>query len=226
MLLLAASTAFAQDTETPKSDMTSRHAVKAYLKGNFNPYVHINTNTGTDLTIKNENYIQPTIAVDLYNKRGNYHEVELSSLFFHNTYIASGTPISFWGGYNYMTTNIAMRYEYVIVYRKSKKLQPAMGFAAMPFYEHTKISPLTSAQFPVITTDAGIKTFFVPRLQFALSPRITIDANVPILLVETRVHFEKRENPTLTPQEREIGVLDLDAMARFNSVRLGASIKL
>lgn len=233
LLLLAATTTFAQEEATTDILRYSKRAVKAYITTTLAPYEDITTvnQTGTQLRIKNHSYFQPSVAYDVFNKRGNYHEIALASLFFHSSSVrdsagVGGLLLPQWGGYDYRTFNIALSYEYAIVYRKSKKLQPVLGFAASPFYRQTTIFPISSAQYPVKRTAVGITTFLVPRVQYAISQRVYLDANMPIYLTETAARFEKRQNPTLPIEQQQVGIFDIDAQAKPYSLRLGVMVKL
>ncbi|MEZ5015575.1 MAG: hypothetical protein R2800_00860 [Flavipsychrobacter sp.] len=140
-------------------------------------------------------FFNPTFAVNRMNKRGNRHELELTSLsdneYSSRTSYSSDTA-RIWGFVSDVREfKVAIRYEYIQVFLKNRKLQPSLGFAASPYFVKYRHTPQWSNFNPFTERVFGIQTFIVPRLNINISKRFLLDVNVPIRISEHQ--FSKRE---------------------------------
>lgn len=228
-LLLCDTTVWAQSDK----DFKPKYLIKAYANGNITPYADITTKSNTTFNAKASSYIQPSAAISVYNKKGNYHELELSSIRSTKTEMieyfedAQGMtlPVS---GYILNNTRIAMRYEYVHVFMKENKsrLKPALGLGAMPYYNRNNFTPLITSNYPYKKTSMGVQAYVIPRLAIRLSERIDLDLNVPVCIADVAKTKSLTLNPTLPSDMQHTSSADFSLLPRNYTVRLGLVVKL
>lgn len=230
--ILSHVTAIAQDVEQAPLH-TTKYFVKGYLTGYLSSYTNSLALNNRQLNTSIGDYVQPTFAVGFYNKRGNYHEVELSTIRAKKTDITEfieTSPNTFEPrtGYIINRTELAMRYEYVKVFFKNKKtcVQPSIGIAGMPYYSRYVSTPRSTAYFPVKQTSLGVRAFIVPRLAIPLSQRVMLDVNIPICLIEGGVTQKQIGNPNIPAHAQDNNIIDLMTLPDYHTARLGLMVKL
>lgn len=209
-----------------------KYAVKLYNTASWLEHKEpFNSGIFTGNTTTEEfRYLHPSVAVSVRNAHGNFHELELSDLQFtrHNEESSlTGIPVAL-SGSEVKTVNIALRYEYIINFLKKKntRFMPALGLAAMPYFERTSSSPVLSTEFPVSQLYAGVRAFITPRLTYAVSQRFFVDLNIPFCVADMYLDKSVQNNPMLTQEQQREEVFTFEAAPRLYSIRIGAGIRL
>ncbi len=220
-----------ENTEVQPTTTGPKHAVKAYASGLFSPY----NNDRYDYRPQAETYdfVHPSVSVMIKTKRGNFHELEISEVDFKKTDITQRLQDQS-GNYYYMLnykvndTRLALRYEYIIalIKRDNAKLIPSVGWAAMPYYYRFAQVPYITSDYPITTTILGVRSFITPRMQLNVSKRVFIDANVPICILDMGTTKQDIANPTIPLWAQKYSIVDLQAVPRYFSARLGLGVKI
>lgn len=236
--LLAASVLLSSSFTAMASDsLQANYTVAAYATGIFQPQIDARLHSpvnGSGANVKSYNYIQPAAAVSKQTKRGNYHQLELSTLSFKVWEHSGETGYNPSTGYTYRTqykvktADVAIRYEFIIpfVKRNDARVIPSLGFGAMPWYSSYKFAPYTTADYPLTTSAIGLRYFVTPRVQVALSKRVFLDANIPICVMNMGTTKQNIQNPTLPVNAQKYSVFDFDVMPKYHTARLGLGVKI
>lgn len=234
--LLAASVLLSSSFSAMASDtLQANYAVTAYATGILQPQIDARLhNSMNGANAKLYNYIQPAAAVSKRTKRGNYHQLELSTVSFKVWEHSGAVGYYPSTGYIYNTqykikaADIAVRYEFIIpfVKRNGARVIPSLGFGAMPWFSTYKFAPYTTADYPLTTSAIGVRYFVTPRVQVALSKRLFLDANIPICVANMGTTKQNIQNPSLPVNAQKYSVFDFDLMPKYHTARLGFGVKI
>jgi hypothetical protein len=238
IILFAISIVLFTSLQAQNTNLDYKFAIKAY---NLSTYYE-NTWSGpvyADSSMKNYTttdlkILQPTLAFQWRNAKHNFHEIELTSFQVGKTTTQTeltGNSNQNYGvvsGSNIITTNITLRYEYIIKFNKKEttKLVSSLGLGISPYYRQTRYEPKVSTDIPMSQQNVGFGLNVTPRLSYYLSSRIFLDVNIPICITEFKFTTNKEDNPTLDPSERTNTVLNIDAFTKLYSGRIGVGLKL
>lgn len=179
------------------------------------------------------NFAFPSIAFNVQNKSGNYHEFEINKFsiaqedkkyeFFDSlgrTYLVDG--------YKQTTTNIALRYEHILSLFKKKKfiVKPSVGLGVMPYYSRVSMVPYTTAGYPALQTYIGINAFVVPRININFSPRVYMDLNMPVCIADFGVRNAHFINPATPLPNQQYNVVNAAFFPAYLSFRLGMGFRI
>lgn len=144
--------------------------------------------------------LNPTFAINKRTHKGNRHEIELTAFAVNETsnrttYSNPGISQVATGG-SVQESKFALRYEYIYVFLKDKKIQPSIGGAVSPYYAKYNFTPLSSSVFPFKEYAFGIQTFIIPRISYNISKRFFVDLNVPLKITENQFSSRHEYNPT------------------------------
>lgn len=213
-----------------------QYFVKAYATGNFTSFhgEHTTRTFGMTQHIDDVRFLSPSVAVTKKNKRGNFHELELSMLDVRKMDIKTQftqpvTGIKYYELTSRLTRSIiAARYEYIVSIGKKKHwmVQPSIGFAAMPYFDRYRSTPYINADYPVTQTYIGVRSFVVPRITVPLTRRLSLDANIPITVADMSYIRENIADPALPVSAQRYGVLDFSMFSNYITARLGLSMRL
>jgi hypothetical protein len=233
-LLLFLKNGWAQNT-----NLDYKNAIKIYNLTTFEEYERSERLNDTSsnyyvYTTRNLQILHPTIAFQWKTKKNNFHEIELTNFIidkavtkteltdstFSNAYLLSGSDIT--------TTSIALRYEYILNFFKSKerKLVPSLGFSMSPYFKQNKFSPLVATSFPSSERYIGSRAFVTPRITYYLRPRFFIDLNVPLCVLDAYTMTEKSEDPSIPESERTVKSINFQGLPTIFSGRIGIGLKL
>lgn len=168
---------FSQDTSTYEK----RHfAVKAF--------VGFQTN-GDRLAPQALNGVRllPAIALTVYNRKQNFHEIQFNEL---TNYSTPSSLCSFFSS----------RYSinWVLLKKKHPKIQPILGVGFSPFYYFD--SNESNGYYAIKNlTRVGINAEFLPRIQWNLSSKIFLELNVPLRVMNLsyqKTHIDNAMIPT------------------------------
>lgn len=178
-------------------------------------------------------FFHPTFAIQLRNRKKNFHEIELNrwSINREKTIDKQYQPN---GQYVVLdqvrinNTNISLKYEFIIQFCKNRntRIVPSLGFAINPFYSKERLNPLTSIIFEQSFAEAGFRTFVVPRLSYYFSKKFFLDLNVPLCFTNISYRREIFENPALPIWQQKSGLIQFEVSPKFMSARLGLGMKL
>lgn len=213
-----------------------QYFVKGYLLGSFSSFhgAHTTRTFGMTQHIDDVRFLSPSVAVTKKNKRGNFHELELSILDVRKMDIKTQftqpvTGIKYYELTSRLTHSIiAARYEYIVSIGKKKHwiVQPSIGFAAMPYFDRYHSTPYINADYPVTQTYIGVRSFVVPRITIPLTHRLSLDVNIPITVSDISYTRENIADPTLPVSAQRYGVLDISMFTNYITARLGLSLRL
>ena len=222
------------------SPLAYSKALKMYNLTTFDAVT--NTSQSTDLpgisvnsTVKTFQLLHPTIAFQWKTKkRENFHEIELSSFRFQKknaveemitdslnlTQIISGSAET--------NFSIAVRYEYIFTFFKTKdrKFLPSLGLGINSYFLQSSTLPKTADLFPVSETLIGSKVFLTPRINYYLSPKLFLDFNIPLCIMDFNLKSSRKENPVLPINQQRISVFQFQQFPTVFSARIGVGIKL
>lgn len=183
---------------------TSRYQIKLYALTTNNTLAvnsEYSPNTYATSYIFSNPILNPTIAINKETKKGNRQEIELTSLAINETTVRNSintpTTIQVATGFVAQENKLAMRYEYIYIFLKNRKLQPSIGAAIAPYYLKFKYTPLTTTLTPFKETAFGLQTFIVPRVSLHISQRFLIDLNFPLKVSDNQFSTRKEYNPAL-----------------------------
>lgn len=203
----------------------SEIAIKLYNQTTFNinlnnPFFYIKP-IQNNVDIK---FLQPTIAIALENRGNNIHEFEVTDL---NWSKNSGFFVSNTEGH-WTQIAIALRYEYKLMLNKkrAKNWQPSLGFGASPFYNRINFTPRKSIDYPIKQTDFGISAFVIPGINYKLSHKVFLDANVPICLGMATSYRSKVINPNMSATSQRESLFSYDGGIPKISFRIGIGVKI
>jgi hypothetical protein len=178
--------------------------------------------------------LHPTVAFQWKTKKNNFHEIELTNFSINKvgtkTEVINDTTHTRQtvSDGNLRTISIAMRYEYICNFNKSKdtKLVPSLGFGINPYYQRNSYIPTISSSFSTSETGIGAKFFVTPRLTYYLLPKLFVDVNLPICITDSYMITNKDDNPALTAQDRTISSFNFQEFPKAFSGRIGIGLKL
>lgn len=176
-------------------------------------------------------YLHPTFAVELINKKGKTHEFELTE------YIGNSQTTSFfWDSLPTESlrykTRFALRYEYAFLSSPSeKKIRVSLGAGAGIYYYKDRYigsfvyTPFTYAM-PDKEVNMGVRAYFVPRLQWAMGKRFNLDLNIPVCFAQLNNFIVRVPNPALKASEQTSSTIDFNVLPKLLSVRLGVGFRI
>jgi len=201
-----------------------------------------NTSQSSDLpgisfnsSVKTFQLLHPTIAFQWKTKKKeNFHEIELSSFSFRRTNtmdekITDSTNISqIISGSEETNCSIAARYEYIFTFFKTKdrKFLPSLGLGINSYFLQSSTRPKTADLFPVSDRIIGSKVFLTPRINYFISPKLFLDFNIPLCILDLNLQTSKKENPILPLDQRSVSTFRFQQFPTVFSARIGLGIKL
>jgi hypothetical protein len=210
------------------SNLTVFQERSGSLRFNTNPsYLEESANTSLQI-------LQPTIAFQWKSEKGNFHEIELTSLSWGKvgaetvvTYDSTSSGIRV-AASDLTTADISMRYEYILVFNKEKysKVVPSVGFGVNPYFGNVRYSPEVSSSFPASETTVGIRTFITPRVTYFMTSRLFVDVNLPVCITDAGIFIDEVDDPAIPVDQRSISTFDFNQFPRFFSGRIGLGVKL
>ncbi len=178
--------------------------------------------------------LYPTIAFQWQSTKNNFHEIELVRFMLGKTSTKTeivndslnNTQTISSGNLN--TTAIAVRYEYILTFNKSKerKWVPSIGFAVNPYYHQSSYSPKTSNALPTSNMNIGLKSFIIPRITYFVTSKFFVDVNVPLCFFDTYYSSYKENDPAISVQNRTNANFSFEGFPKFFSGRFGIGLKL
>jgi hypothetical protein len=217
-------------------NLNYKYAIKAYNLTSFytgGTTAKISDSSNINYTTNELKILHPTLAFQWLNAKGNFHELELTSFEFGKLSNQEELTVSSSSGNtiprsNVITTNIALRYEYIINFNKSetRKLVPSIGFGGSPYYRLYKYQAKYSWEIPSSQQFIGLSLFATPRLTYYMSSRIFFDINIPVCVFDFNYQLNKQENGFLELSERTTSEINIDAFTKLYSGRIGVGLKL
>ncbi len=176
----------------------------------------------------------PALAAGLVNKKGNAHEVELTSVSINasdsrTTLYVPGQNISIsTTGSKIYETHFTLRYEYILnlVKKPGARLVPSVGFAASPYYIRYNLVPYTTAPYPAKDTYIGMRMFVAPRICYNLRRNLFLDLNVPFCLADLNYNNHNEQNPAIPSAARTVSSANFTALPKYFSARLGIGVRI
>jgi hypothetical protein len=214
-------------------NLQAKYAVRLSNLSTFDKQDKTINSYGTYSTVKiqKENQIlHPNIAFRVKNKKSNMHEFELTQfeLASQKTTVMNAYPNGQTyplAGHKLIQTNIAFRYEYIRNFAKKQnsKWMPALGFAGMPYYQRTSLSPTLSTDFGSTNTKIGVRTYLVPRINYAINSRFYADVNIPVCITDT--YYEQNNNNT-PGNAKQTNNTEFNSLPKFYSLRIGLGLNI
>ena len=197
------------------------------------PYRSIKVGFSSYETISSQ-MLHVTPAFQWKTKNNNFREIELTALNFNKeettTKITDTTTqlIGFTNGGNIIKALISLRYEYILVFNKTKdnRFSPSIGFAINPYYRSFNYRPIISTSFPTSEYYAGFRTFIIPRLVYFFNERIFLDLNIPLCFTDTYYEIIGEDNPAFPENQRKVTTINFNQFPRIYSGRFGVGIKI
>lgn len=176
---------------------------------------------------------QPTIAFQWKNKKGNFHEIELTQFKINrNNNIsemknANSGSSTINGGTKKTELNFAFRYEYIINFLKSKetKFVPSLGLGASPYFNFSTTDPASSTSYATSFLNSGLRVYLSPRITYYFHSKFFLDLNLPICLGDTYISRARVENPVFTPEQQVNTTIYVESFPKLFSGRIGLGYK-
>ena len=222
------------------SSLAYSKALKMYNLTTFDAVS--NTSQSSDLagisfnsSVKTFQLLHPTIAFQWKTKKKeNFHEIELSSFSFRRTNtmdekITDSTNISqIISGSEETNCSIAARYEYIFTFFKTKdrKFLPSLGLGINSYFLQSSTRPKTADLFPVSDRIIGSKVFLTPRISYFITPKLFLDFNIPLCIIDANLQTIKKQDPILPINQQSISTMRFQQFPSIFSARIGLGIKL
>lgn len=176
---------------------------------------------------------QPTLAFQWKNKKGNFHEVELTQFQINrNNNVSEVRNTSFSkyddnSGTKSNELNFAFRYEYIINFLKNKetKFVPSLGLGASPYFSFSNRNTASSTAFRSSYLNTGLRVYLTPRVTYYFHSKFFLDLNLPICLSDTYIGRVKVENPAFTPEQQVNTTIYVESFPKLFSGRIGLGYK-
>lgn len=174
--------------------------------------------------------LHPSFAINVKNKKSNFHELELRLLNIKQseTKTIQTAPQMLVHGNELYEMNFALRYEYIINLNKKQdaKVVPAIGMGVSPYFDRYNYTPLTPTFSPARQTYIGAELFVTPRLLLRAHKRIVFDINLPLCLMDSYFDIHTERNPTIPSTSWRQTATNIQFMPQYFSVRLGVGVKI
>jgi hypothetical protein len=229
VLALGSYNAVAQNTH-----LDYKYAVKLYNLTTIGGNEEIYSDSSFIRTGSFNRLMHPAPAVQIATRKKNFHEIELSDLSIgrreeltERTYPGQSQNITISGEVTTITS-VALRYEYIANFakKKARRLVPAVGFAAMPYYTRYQTDPVITVFFPTRDNFFGLRSYIVPRLAYYINKRIFADINLPVNLFNLQHKSTRSFNSVLPASQQTTSSFSFDLLPAYYSVRAGVGVKL
>jgi hypothetical protein len=186
-------------------------------------------------SVKTFQLLHPTIAFQWKTKKKeNFHEIELSSFSFRRTNtmdekITDSTNLSqIISGSEEINFSIAARYEYIFTFFKTKdrKFLPSLGLGINSYFLQSSNRPKTADLFPVSDRIIGSKVFLTPRINYFITPKLFLDFNIPLCILDVNLQTKEKQNPILPIDQQSVSTIRFQQFPTVFSARIGVGIKL
>lgn len=225
-------------TVNAQTPAENKMAVKLYNLSSINktgPVVQTIDTLGNTHSFSQKAFdiLHASFAFQWKTKKGNYHEIELTSFELQrdkahteikNT-ITGFTGIN--GGHDLQTSDISLRYEYIRnLTKKEGTFVPSVGLGFNPYFRQAKLHPVTSNVFKTTQTVAGVRVFITPRFTYHVSEKLFFDVNIPFCINDVHYMTDKIENPATPLLYRSVSALNFETIPQFYSARIGVGLKI
>ena len=186
-------------------------------------------------TVKTFQLLHPTIAFQWKTKkRENFHEIELTNFTFRTTNAMeekitdSLNSVQIISGSKETNFSIAARYEYIFTFFKTKdrKFLPSLGLGINSYFLQSSTRPKTADLFPVSDRIIGSKVFLTPRISYFITPKLFLDFNIPLCIIDVNLQTIKKQDPILPINQQSISTIRFQQFPSIFSARIGLGIKL
>jgi hypothetical protein len=231
--------AFTNTANAQNTNLDYSGALKIY---NLTSYETYTTSVFTDTTNSNYHFskhsaltvFHPTVAYQWKTTKSNFHEVELTGLMFANkrsqtVLMNDSTNINpTIGGMNTLTSELSLRYEYILTFNKMKesKFVPSVGFGLNPFYRRISNRPVLSNMYPSSERQFGVRAFITPRITYFVTQKFFLDLNIPLCFSEFNLTALRQDNPVIPFDHRTTSTINFYQFPKFLSARIGIGIKI
>jgi hypothetical protein len=186
-------------------------------------------------SVKTFQLLHPTIAFQWKTKKKeNFHEIELSSFSFRRTNtmdekITDSTNLSqIISGSAEIICSIAARYEYIFTFFKTKdrKFLPSLGLGINSYFLQSSTRPKTADLFPISDRIIGSKVFLTPRINYFITPKLFLDFNIPLCILDINLQTKNKQDPILPINQQSVSTIRFQQFPTVFSARIGLGIKL
>ena len=186
-------------------------------------------------SVKTFQLLHPTIAFQWKTKKKeNFHEIELSSFSFRRTNtmdekITDSTNLSqIISGSAEIICSIAARYEYIFTFFKTKdrKFLPSLGLGINSYFLQSSTRPKTADLFPISDRIIGSKVFLTPRINYFITPKLFLDFNIPLCILDINLQTKNKQYPILPINQQSVSTIRFQQFPTVFSARIGLGIKL
>lgn len=222
------------------SSLAYSKALKMYNLTTFDAVS--NTGQSSDLagisfnsSVKTFQLLHPTIAFQWKTKKKeNFHEIELSSFSFRRTNTMeekitdSTNSAQLISGSREASYSLAARYEYIFTFFKTKdrKFLPSLGLGINSYFLQSSTFPKTADLFPVSDRIIGSKVFLTPRINYFITPKLFLDFNIPLCILDVNLQTRKKQDPILPINQQSVSTIRFQQFPTVFSARIGLGIKL
>lgn len=144
-----------------------------------------------------------SLAVDMETKKGFTHEIEFlipevsksfDNIQYPMNYVFQKKAPDFDG----QVSSYSLRYEFSkTLTNKNKRLGFDLGIGINPYYVLVEYIPTIETRYYSSTKLYGFVLNMVPRIKYKLSPRFSIDFNVPLNIYDLRAEKFRVKNPAI-----------------------------
>lgn len=156
-------------------------------------------------SIQSNQIFHPTIGFR-WSSNGKWkHEVEISQLFHNKSEPSSKNLITSKPTQDYgiqKDHHYAFRYEASYSLFEKKKIQTFIGGGVLPYFQRNSFNPLARNSFPKSWNEIGAIFHITPRITYYLHPRIFMDVNIPINILNLAYTSSFIRNPAIPVKEQ------------------------
>lgn len=191
---------------------------------------------GINQTYKQTRFGMPALGISKYNdSHTKYTEWLISNIHYSSTLFSIimankidtiGTSVPISGGKLFNISGALMYSKNFNVLKPDQKLGLWLGGGLQLWNEWSTWRPATSITFPTKQYNAQLNAVFLPRISYKISKKISAEVHIPIYITPLALNFIDQQNPTSSIYQQRKTDVSTSFVPRYNTMRIGLSIKI
>lgn len=149
------------------------------------------------------NFTRFSLALDIQSKKGYIHEIEFFVPEVSKSYDNLRYPMNYefkkeWPNFEREASSYSLRYELSKnLTKKTRRIGFNLGIGISPYYVLAESIPTAVNHYYSSTKLYGFVLNIVPRINYKITQRFSIDLNVPLKMYDVRVENTRIKNPSI-----------------------------
>ncbi len=149
------------------------------------------------------NFFRLSLALNIQSKKGYIHEIEFSVPDVSKSYDNLRYPMNYefkkeMPDFEGQASSYSLRYELSrTLTSKTRRIGFNLGIGINPYYVLVEYIPTANTRYYSSTQLYGFALNMVPRINYKISQRFSIDFNVPLKMYDLRVKNYRVKNPSI-----------------------------